>query len=156
MLSKKETMFTRSIKKAVVALLFIAYHLSLITSVTSFSACTSKPSPEEAAKAEAMAVAQACYDRLLEGDYDGFLAFRHDIDKIPEEMRPQLADAYKMYMATEEQLHKGVKKFTAARAQMDSTLNVMQVFMQLDYGDGTQEEVVVPMVAGEDGQWRMK
>ena len=61
-----------------------------------------------------------------------------------------------MYMATEEQLHKGVKKFTATRAQMDSTMQVMQVFMQLDYGDGTQEEVVVPMITDEGGQWRMK
>ncbi len=139
-------MTIRIIKKAALVLLFI----------TSIAACNNNPSPEEAAQAEAMAVAQACYDRLLEGDYDGFLAFRHDIDRIPEEMRPQLADAYKMYMATEEQLHKGVKKFTAARAEMDSTSQVMQVFMQLDYGDGTQEEVVVPMVTDASGQWRMK
>ena len=139
-------MTIRIIKKAALVLLFI----------TSIAACNNNPSPEEAAQAEAMAVAQACYDRLLEGDYDGFLAFRHDINRIPEEMRPQLADAYKMYMATEEQLHKSVKKFTAARAEMDSTSQVMQVFMQLDYGDGTQEEVVVPMVTDASGQWRMK
>ena len=139
-------MTIRIIKRAALALLLI----------TSIVACSNSPSPEEAAQAEAMAVAQACYDRLLEGDYDGFLAFRHDIDQIPEEMRPQLADAYKMYMATEEQLHKGVKKFTAARAEMDSTMQVMLVFMQLDYGDGTQEEVVVPMVTDGSGQWRMK
>ena len=112
--------------------------------------------PEEVAQAEAMETAQVCYDRLLEGDYDAFLSFRADIDKIPEAMRPQLADAYKMYMATEERLHKGVKKFTATRAQMDSTMQVMQVFMTLDYGDGSQEEVVIPMVASPDGQWRMK
>jgi len=120
------------------------------------SSCSSSPSPEEAEQAEAMAVAQACYDRLLEGDYDGYLAFRADIDNIPEAMRPQLADAYKMYMATEEQMHKGVKKFTATRAERDTTLNTMQVFMVLDYGDGTQEEVTVQMVSTPDGQWRMK
>ena len=120
------------------------------------SSCSSSLSPEEAEQAEAMAVAQACYDRLLEGDYDGFLAFRADIDNIPEAMRPQLADAYKMYMATEEQMHKGVKKFTATRAERDTTLNTMQVFMVLDYGDGTQEEVTVQMVSTPDGQWRMK
>ena len=141
------------IKKAVLALLLITCHLSLITFLSS---CSNSRTPEEVAQAEAMAVAQACYDRLLEGDYEGFLAFRHDIDNIPEAMRPQLADAYKMYMATEEQTHKGVKKFTATRAEMDSTTQVMQVFMQLDYGDGTQEEVVVPMVTDKGGQWRMK
>ena len=139
-------MTTRIIKKAVLVLLL----------VTSITACKNSRSPEEAAQAEAMAVAQACYDRLLEGDYDGFLAFRADIDDIPEAMRPQLADAYKMYMATEEQLHKGVKKFTATRAERDTTLNTMQVFMILDYGDGTQEEVTVQMVSTPEGQWRMK
>ena len=132
------------------ALLFAVCQLLAIES------CGSKQTAEEIAQADAMAVAQACYDRLLEADYDGFLAFRNDIDKIPEEMRKQLADAYQMYMATEEQRHKGIKKFTATRAQMDSTTQVMQVFLALDYGDGTQEEVVVPMIAGADGQWRMK
>ena len=116
------------------------------------AACTRQLSPEEAA----MEAAQACYDRLLEGDYDAFLSFRADIDKFPEAMRPQLADAYRMYMATEEKMHKGVKKFTATRAQTDSTTHVMQVFMSLDYGDGTQEEVVIPMVATPEGQWKMK
>ncbi len=130
--------------------------LSVLLVVIACISCKESKSPEEVAQAEAMAVAQACYDRLLQGDYDGFLAFRHDIDNIPAEMRPQLADAYKMYMATEQQLHQGVKKFTATRAQSDSTTNVMQVFMLLDYGDGTQEEVVVPMVTDKDGQWRMK
>lgn len=130
--------------------------LSVLLVVIACISCKENKSPEEVAQAEAMAVAQACYDRLLQGDYDGFLAFRHDIDNIPAEMRPQLADAYKMYMATEQQLHQGVKKFTATRAQTDSTSNVMQVFMLLDYGDGTQEEVVVPMVTDKAGQWRMK
>lgn len=131
-------------------LFFAVCHLLLVES------CDSKQTPEEIAQADAMAVAQACYDRLLEADYDGFLAFRCDIDKIPAEMRSQLADAYKMYMAAEEQRHKGIKKFTATRAKMDSTLQVMEVYMMLDYKDGTQDEIVVPMIASDDGQWRMK
>ncbi len=146
-------MVRKTIRKAVQALLLVICLLSLTPVLHS---CASGPSPEEAAQAEAMAVAQSCYDRLQEGDYDGFLAFRHDIDAIPKELRSQLADAYKRYMATEEQMHQGVKKFTAVRAQMDSTMQVMQVFMVLDYGDGTQEEVVVPMITDESGQWRMK
>ena len=139
-------MITKNIRRAALALLLS----SLITS------CANSPSTEDTAQAEAMAVAQACYDRLLEGDYEGFLAFRNDIDKFEEDMRSELADAYKMYMSMEEQLHKGVKKFTATRAEMDTTMHVMDVFMMLDYGDGTQEEIVVPMIANEEGQWRMK
>ena len=103
-----------------------------------------------------MEVAQACYDRLIKGDYDGFLAFRNDIDNIPADLRSQISDAMKMYIATEEQLHGGIKSVKAARAQMDSTLNVMKVFLTLNYGNGSNEEVVVPMVTDASGQWRMK
>ena len=123
---------------------------------TTLVCCSGSPSPEGAAEAEAMAVAQACYDRLIEGDYDAFLAFRHDIDKIPADMRSQIADAMKMYIATEEKMHGGIKRVKATRAEMDSTLNVMKVYMMLSYGNGTQEEVVLPMVSTADGQWRMK
>ena len=120
------------------------------------TSCSERRTVEEAAQAEAMEVAQVCYDRLLNGDYDGFLAFRNDIDMIPADLRSQLSDAMKTYIATEEKLHGGIKRVKATRAKMDSTLNIMQVYLLMDYGNGTQEEVVVPMVTSPDGQWRMK
>ena len=141
------------IHRAVLALLFITFPFSLITSFTS---CADKRTPEEAAQAEAMEVAQACYDLLLKGDYDGFLAFRNDIDNIPADLRTQIGDAMKMYIATEEKMHGGIKSVKATRAQMDSTLSVMKVFLTLNYGNGTDNEVVVPMVTDSNGQWRMK
>ena len=44
---------------------------------------------------------------------------------------------------------------SAPRAQMDSTLQQMQVFLILQYADSTQEEIVVPMVE-HNGRWQMK
>ena len=142
-----------TIRKTVPSLLLITFHFLLLTSLVS---CSEKRSPEEVAQAEAMEVAQACYDHLLKGDYEGFLSFRNDIDNIPAELRSQIADAMKMYIDTEERLHGGIKSVKATKAQMDSTLNVMKVFLILNYGNGTNEEVVVPMVTDANGQWRMK
>ena len=146
-------MMTKTIRKTVLALLLITFHFSLLISIAS---CSEKRTPEEVAQAEAMEVCQACYDRLIKGDYEGFLSFRNDIDNIPAELRSQIVDAMKMYIDTEERLHGGIKSVMATKAQMDSTLNVMKVFLILSYGNGTDEEVVVPMVTDSNGQWRMK
>jgi hypothetical protein len=130
---------------------------SLILSISLFLiSCNTGPSPEEVARAEAMAVAQLCYDRLLSGDYEGFLAFRQGMDSLPDSYRRQMIDTYRQYIDTEERMHRGIKQATATRALMDTTMNVMQVFMLLDYGNGSQEEIVVPMVCTQEGQWKMK
>ncbi len=124
--------------------------------VATISSCSSSLSPEEVAQAEAMAVAQACYDRLLSGDYDGFLAFRQGMDSLPEDYRQQMIGIYRQYIDSEEHMHRGIRQATAIRAQMDTTMNIMQVFMLLNYGNGSQEEIVVPMVCSPDGQWKIK
>jgi hypothetical protein len=49
----------------------------------------------------------------------------------------------------------GVTSFTASRATMDSTLQLMQVFLLVNYADSMQEEIVVPMVE-RNGKWKMK
>ena len=127
-----------------------------IVTVSLALCCCSRPSSEEAARAEAMAVAQTCCDRLLEGDYDGFLAFMAGNEDLPHDYREQLKDAYRMYIDSEMKSHRGITGATVKRAQMDSTMNVMQVFVVLDYGDNTHEEIVMPMVSTPEGQWIMK
>ena len=99
-----------------------------------------------------MVAAQSGYDRLLSGDYEGFALCRVGMKKAPRSFREQMMDTYKMYIEQEKKAHRGISRAKATRAEMDSTLNIMQVFMLLDYGDGGQEEIVVPMVQ-HDGEW---
>lgn len=119
------------------------------------SACSS-PSPEEQARADAMVAAQHGYNLLLSGDFEGFALCHAGMSDAPRSYREQMTDAYKMYIDREQKAHQGIDKAEATRAEMDSTLNLMQVFMLLTYGNGTSEEIVVPVVMDDQGQWKLR
>ena len=97
-------------------------------------------------------MALCCYDLKR---YDEFLSSRADMTNLPDSYREQMVDAYRMYIDTERRTHRGISSAVATRAEMDSTLSLMQVFVMLTFADSTQEEVVVPMVR-RDGQWKMR
>ena len=48
-----------------------------------------------------------------------------------------------------------VDRIEVSHAVKDSTLQVMQVFLILNYNDSVREQIVVPMVES-DGEWKMK
>ena len=117
----------------------------------SLMACGDEPTPEAAA----MASAQQSYERLLEGDYESFLAGRADAEQMPASYRQQLITTYKQFIVQHKEEHGDIASITASRAQMDSTLQLMQVFLMVCYADSTLEEVLVPMVE-RNGEWKMK
>lgn len=110
-----------------------------------------KGTPEE----QAMKVAADSYSSLMEGDYEDFLDGYAGMDSIPDSFREQLLVSYKQFMHQQKEVHQGLAGITATRALMDSSLNVMQVFLMVSYADSTQEEIVVPMVE-HNGEWKMK
>ena len=114
-------------------------------------ACGGAESPEEAA----MKAAEEYYNGLKDGDYEAFLAGRADMEGMPASFNEQLLVAYKQFVRQQEEAHVGIASFTASRAQMDSALQMMQVFLMVNYADSTQEEIVVPMVERQ-GEWKMK
>ena len=102
--------------------------------------------------------AKTYYDQLLAGDYDGFLNGRAGTGGIPDSYREQLLASLRQFMAQQQQAHQGIESVavsTSTAPGIDSTLNIMQVFLVLCFGDSTQEEIVVPMVE-QDGEWKMK
>lgn len=114
-------------------------------------ACSSEKTPE----ALAMETAQLSYEALSQGNYEQFLAARIDGDSIPDDYRAQLLTGYKQFVSQQTNAHGGIALVEALRAQADSTLHVMQVFLALHYADSTHEEIVVPMVEF-NGQWKLK
>lgn len=114
-------------------------------------ACSGKQSPEEAA----MKAAEEYYSSLKDGDFETFLAGRADMEGVPSSFSEQLLVVYKQFVRQQEESHGGINSFVASRAQMDSTLQLMQVFLMVNYVDSTQEEIVVPMVERQ-GEWKMK
>ena len=111
----------------------------------------SKATPEELASL----AAEGYYRHLTAGEYEQFLQGKAGADSLPESYREQLLTGYKQFMAQQQTAHQGIRSVQSTNARMDSTLQLMQVFLLLEYGDSTQEEVVVPMVE-HDGCWRMR
>lgn len=102
-----------------------------------------------------MEAARQSYAALAQGDYEQFLAMRADVENMPSGYREELLTAYRQFVSQQAHAHGGIALVEALRAEADSTLRVMQVFLTLHYGDSTHEEIVVPMVE-LNGQWKLK
>lgn len=103
----------------------------------------------------AAAVAKSCYEALYDGHPELFLDGRVGAEDMPQSYRDQLLEAYRRHVTQVNNQHRGVSSVRVSRAEMDSTLHLMQVFLVLGYGDNSQEEMVVPMVE-QQGKWLMK
>lgn len=129
--------------------------LSFIACIFAFllAACSKAPasSPEELASASA----KSSYEALYNHHPELFLNGRAGANEMPQSYRHQLLDAYRLHTKEVDGKHQGVKRITVSHAQRDSTLQLIQVFLMLEYGDSTREEIVVPMVE-HHGQWLMK
>ena len=109
----------------------------------------------EKAQEGAMVAAETYYGFLLNGSYEQFLQGREGMAGIPDSFREQLLTTYKQFMAQQTKAHGGIRSVKSSRAVSDSSLNVMQVFLLLNYQDASTEEIVVPMVQDGD-QWKMR
>lgn len=111
--------------------------------------------PEEAALLAAKETACESYQHLLAGRYDKFIDGREGMDSIPQSYREQLTTACKQFIDQQKKTHGGIRAVRASNARRDTTMNLVQVFLILNYGDRSKEEIVVPMVE-KDGRWKMK
>lgn len=101
-------------------------------------------------------VALECYEALyIDNRPEAFLNGRVGARGLSDEHRQQLLTLYKQHVSQVNDRHGGVAHIDFSRAEPDTALNVMQVFLKMTYVDGIQEEVVVPMVQA-DGKWRME
>jgi hypothetical protein len=110
---------------------------------------------EKSREQQAMEAAQEYYEALLQGDYETFLDGRIHMDNIPESFREQLLVSYKQFVRQQQEAHQGIESFQSTRVVEDSLLQMVQVFMMVNYSDSTHEEIVVPMVE-QNGKWKMK
>ncbi len=102
----------------------------------------SKPKPEEVA----VGTAKLYYEHLLAGRYDDFLAGTYREDSIPDDYHSQLVDNAKMFLALQQSRHKGIRKIEQGGGTYDEKSHTANVFLMFSYGDGTTEQVLVPMI----------
>lgn len=135
-----------SVRNSVRSLLLLLLPLLIIV------ACGEKElTPEEKAKASV----RESYEHLLAYRYDQFVGGCAGADSLSPDYREQLVTACKQFMAQQVQAHGAILSFQIGNARLDSTLQHMEVFVVLNYTDGMEEEIVVPMVE-HNGRWMMK
>jgi len=115
-----------------------------------WSACSREHPEKIAAQA-----AKECYDLLLDGKYDEFIARKANTDSIPASYREQLVANMKMFADQMQQEHHGMKEVRIVNCTADTARHSANVFLVICFGDSTIEETVVPMVENQ-GRWLMK
>ena len=101
-------------------------------------------------------VALECYEALyIDNRPETFLNGRIGARGLSDEHRQQLLTLYKQHVMQVNGQHGGVAHIDFVRAESDTALNVMQVFLKMTFVDSIQEEIVVPMLQA-DGKWRME
>ena len=113
--------------------------------------CKDEKRPEEVAAESACAY----YERLLGGDYEGFLGGVAGADSLPGDYRSQLVDNARMFLAVQQREHGGIRSVRVASAKADTASRSVEAYLILCFGDSTNEEIVVPMTE-RDGRWMMK
>ncbi len=119
-----------------------------------FTCCGSKDESLTSAQVAANS-AKVYYDQLLQGDYGSFVDGRYQPNRLPQGYREQLIANAKMFVAQQEKEHKGIKSVAVTDAKADTAGHVVNAFLTFAYGDGTKEEVLVPMVESK-GVWYMR
>ena len=114
-------------------------------------ACGKNDAPDFAA-AEA---ARDYYQQLVQGNYEQYVSGMINGDSLPADYREQLVANAKMFIAHQNDLHKGISTITVQNCVNDNTTSTAQAFLLLNYADSTSEEIVVPMVKQND-IWYMK
>lgn len=111
-----------------------------------FIACSKDKSP--------CAAAEQYYGYLIKGHVERYVQSLHNYDELDEAYRSQLCDMFAQYLERERQLRNGI---VAAKAVRDSLIDSLQslVFVEIEFGDSTREQVILPLLRTEKG-WKLK
>ena len=124
------------------------FHYFIISLLCLLAACSKGYFTREAAREAAVEY----YQKLIRGDYKGFVDGYAYAEDLPEDFRSQLRDATAQFMQGDNM--RSLCNVTALGDSLyaDSTAVVM---LGLHFSDSTVEQVELSLVLQEDG-WRMK
>ena len=129
----------------------LIYALVLVA-VVAIVACGKKTGGDNKAAAY---FAKGYYERLIEGNYEGYVDALNYPDSIPSSYRRQLVLNAKLFTEKQKSIHGGWVGVEIAGCVIDSLSPTAQAILNLCYADSTREKVVVPMVE-RDGRWYIR
>ena len=112
-------------------------------------------SDTEKEKNAAALFAKGYYERLIEGNYDGYVDALNYPDSLPPGYRRQLVLNAKAFAEQQKALNGGWVAVEVADCQLDRLSPTALVTLRMCYADSTREDVVVPMVERE-GRWYIR
>jgi hypothetical protein len=142
-------------------LCFLASALMLLTLTPS---CSEKNSDSNAATMqeeadtsaeEASAVALKAYTALYNGRPERFVECCSQSKKFTGTYHDELLQGCRRHLVHVDTMRHGVTAVRVSKAQKNNSLGIVEVCLTLDYGNGTSEEILVPMVK-TGGEWMIK
>ena len=121
------------------------------TSLMCLSGCRHQIEPSDLAEI----TAKGYYDQLLKGNANDFVEGTFHAYPIPKVLHEQLITNAKMFVYTQDSLHQSIKKIDIVDSKIDTVSHTDNVFLKFYYGDGTNENILVPMVENR-GKWMMR
>jgi hypothetical protein len=92
---------------------------------------------------------------MINGDYDKYVEGMFNTDSIPSSYHEQLVTMIKQFVTQQKEEKGGMKSARVVSSAIDTLHSTANVFMEISYGDSTNEEIVVPMIL-KNGKWKMK
>lgn len=102
---------------------------------------------------EAAQVALRCYNHLAHEEYDSYLQEMVDYEHMPEHYRKELKELLTQYVRKEQAARGGFSQITV---NSDTIMgHRANVFLMIEFKDGTREEVAVPMIFWNNS-WKLQ
>ena len=111
-------------------------------------------SPEKGDHEAVRQAAEQYYGYLIDGDVDRYMCGLADYDSLPESYRNELRDMFLQYLDREQTMRRGILSAEAVRDTLVDSLHA-HVFLDIQFGDSTREQVSLPLVRTAKG-WRMR
>lgn len=99
--------------------------------------------------------ARTYYEYLVKGNCEAWVDGFYQPDSLPGSYRSQLVDAAKMLVAQQKEERGGMKSVDLVSAKADTAARSAQAILLMHYGNGSKEQVVVPLVMRK-GLWYLR
>ncbi len=113
--------------------------------------CKTEISTEEVVKE----VAEQYSSYLVNGDCEAYADAFYRGRTLRESERKELADNMKMFFEAQQKERGGIASAEVNRVELNDDGTAADVFLLYTYGDGSREQVLLPMIKA-DGLWYLK
>lgn len=129
----------------------------LLMTIDSLTSCHkgSTETSSDATEEQADSAAVRFYRMRILGDFDGYVANMHSCNNMPQEYKQRIIIMLRQHQKDVEKNKQGAIDVKVMRSEMYDDGKMANVFLNITYKDGTNEEILFPVVY--DGkEWKIQ